>query len=57
MVVVMDDVLIEVLTTSSRSVIGRRDTYRRAVTNVGAEVHAVRDIDPKESSNILALLA
>ena len=55
--VVIDDVLIAVLVTSSRSVIGRRDTYRRAVTNVGADMHAVRDIDPKEPANMSVLLA
>ena len=48
-----------VLAMSSRSVIGRRDTYWRApcvVAGVGTDVHAVRDTDPDEPSNMSFLL-
>ena len=49
-----------VLAMSSRSVIGRRDTYWRApcvVAGVGTDVHTVSDTDPDESSNMSSLLA
>ena len=44
---------------SSRSIIGRRDIYRRAVSVVGAGagVHTVRDMDPEDPANMSALLA
>ena len=57
---VRNGVVLAVLVMSSRSIIGRRDTYRRVfciVASVGAEVHTVCDIDPNEPENILALVA
>ena len=56
----MDGVLIGVLVMSSRSVIGRRDTYPRVfcmVPGVGTGVHTVCDIDPDEPANMSTLLA
>ena len=46
---VTDGVLIGFLTMSSRSVIGERDT---CCCVVGADLHAVRDIDPDGPANI-----
>ena len=48
---VLTDVLIGILSMSSRSGIGRRDIYWR-VSCMGAEVHTVRDIDPDEPENM-----
>ena len=53
---VLTDVLIGVRAMSSRSVIGRRDTYCRVLCVV-ANVHTVRDIDPDEPLNMSFLLA
>ena len=53
---VLSDVLIGVLTMSSRSGIGRRDTYWR-VPCVVAVVHSVRDMDPDEPVNMSTLVA
>ena len=53
---VLTDVLIGVLTMSSRSVIGRRDTYWR-VPCVMTDVQTLCDIDPGESENMPFLLA
>ena len=55
-----DSVLIGFLTMSSRSGFGRRDTYGCVICVVdgtGADVHAVRAIDPGEPSNMSLLLA
>ena len=52
---VLTDVAIDVLTINSRSYNGRRDTYSRVgrvVTDMGADVHTVCDIDPDVPSNI-----
>ena len=46
------DVVTGVRTISSRSGIGRRDTYGGVVC-----VHTVREIDPGDASNINSLLA
>ena len=57
---VLTDVAICVLAMSSRSGIGRRDTYWRVgpvVTGVGADVHTVCDIDPDVPPNIEAFVA
>ena len=53
---VLTDVLIGVLTMSSRSGIGRRDTYLCAPCVLVGNVHTVRDIDPCEPENISFLL-
>ena len=52
---VLTDVVIDVLTISSRSDNGRRDTYwcvGSVVTDVGAGVHTICDIDPDVPSNM-----
>ena len=52
--------VVGVLTMSSRSGIGRRETYSlvdRVVGSVGSDGHAVHGIDPDEPSNMLVLLA
>ena len=54
---VLTDVLIEVLAMSSRSGIGRRDTYWRVPCVLVGDVHTVCDIDPGEPSNMPFLLA
>ena len=57
---ILTDVVIGVLTMSSRSIIGRRDIYwrvDRVVARAGTEMHTVRDIDPDEPPNIKLLLA
>ena len=57
---VLTGVLIVVLTMSSRSGTGRRDTcslVANVVIGVVADVHTVRDIDPSEPANMSALLA
>ena len=51
-VLVLTGVVIGEPTMSSRSGIGRCDTYGRVVC-----VHAVRDIDPDDPANINSLLA
>ena len=59
-IAVMNGVLIGVLAMSSRSDIGRRDTYSRVACVMAGEetdVHTVRDIDPDEPSNMDILLA
>ena len=56
----MGGVLIGVLTTSSRSGIGRRDTCWCVVSLVPGDeagVHTTRDIDPDDPVNMPALLA
>ena len=56
----MDGVLIGLLAMSSRSVIDRRDTYRRVffmMPDVGVGVQTFCDIDPGEPANIRAFLA
>ena len=53
-------VLIVVRAISSRSDIGRRDTYSRVptvVADVEADAHTVRDIDPEDPSSMSSLLA
>ena len=52
----LTDVVVGVLTMSSRPVIGRRDTYSR-VTGVATGVHTRSDIVPYEPSNMSFLLA
>ena len=57
---VLSEMAIGVLTTSSLSGIGRRDTYEcvtRTLVGVGIDTHTVWDIDPNECTNMLALLA
>ena len=52
--------VVRVLTMSSRSGIGRSETYSlagRVVGGVGSDGHALRGIDPDESANMLVLLA
>ena len=59
-VLTLTAVMVDVRAFSSRSVIGRRDTWRRVtwvVTDVEAEVHTVPDIAPGEPVNMASLLA
>ena len=51
----LSDVLTEFLAMSSRSGIGRRDTYCRVLGML--VVRTVRDIDPNEPVNMSLLLA
>ena len=53
---VLTDVVIGVRAMSSRSVIGRRDTYWR-VGGVGFASHTVCEIDPGEPTNMSCMLA
>ena len=56
----LSDVLIDVRTMSSRSGIGRLDTYSRMVclvVSVAADPHTTREIDPDEPANMPFLLA
>ena len=60
MIEVAGSVLIGVLTMSSLSGTGRRETYScvtRAMAGVGTDVHTVWNIDPNESTNMFVLLA
>ena len=55
---VINGVVIGVRAISSRSGIGRRDTCRRvACVGAGLFLHAFRDIDPAELTNMYSLLA